>query len=157
MSESARHTTAHDAANRSHPQTGPLRDWLAAMRATAPEAKPSRFPHATPAPVASAFDQAEERVQSWAPRHASPAQPADRPERDEDIAEIVAENLMLKARLRLEADRRDELQILLAQEIREMRAHIDAEIADLDEMRAERDLWKDRCEALMQPLFSGQR
>ena len=34
-----------------------------------------------------------------------------------------------------------------------MRAHIDEEIANLEDLRAERDLWKARCEALMQPLF----
>ena len=62
-------------------------------------------------------------------------------------------NMMLKAKLRLESERRDELQLLLAQEIRELRAHIDEEMSRLDDLRDERDLWKARCEALMQPLF----
>jgi len=60
---------------------------------------------------------------------------------------------MLKAKLRLEAERRDELQILLAAELRELRAHITEEVGKMEDLRAERDLWRARCEALASPLF----
>lgn len=127
----------------------PLRDWLAAMRAVAPEGKTEE----PQAPELAAPEPVEERSQGWAPRLIVPAPKAEA--QDDEIAEIVAENLMLKAKLHLEAGRQDELQVLLSQEIREMRAHIDEEIANFEDMRAQRDLWKARCEALMQPLFQN--
>jgi chromosome segregation ATPase len=56
---------------------------------------------------------------------------------DADISELMAENLMLKAKLRLEHERQDELQAMLAEEIRTLRAHIQDEIGSLEELRAE--------------------
>lgn len=144
MSEPARHSSFAETSARPSTASGSLRDWLAAMRAMAPDAQPVERP---------ASERAEEKIQSWTPRVVAPALHGE--ERDDGVAEVVAENMMLKAKLRLEAERRDELQILLAQEIRELRAHINEEIANLEDLRAERDLWKARCEALMQPLFQG--
>lgn len=144
MSEPARQHPANESSLRPSNAPGPLRDWLAAMRAVAAESK---------SPEQSASEVPSER-QGWAPRLVGQPKAEQQDEQqDEDVAEIVAENLMLKAKLRLEAERRDELQILLAQEIRDMRAEIEREVADLEDLRAERDLWKSRCEALMQPLF----
>jgi hypothetical protein len=68
----------------------------------------------------------------------------------------MAENMMLKARLRVESERRDELQVILAQEIRELRAHIAEEVGKMEDLRTERDLWRARCEALAAPLFQVQ-
>ncbi len=150
MSDAARTFTSHETSGRPSVSSGPLRDWLAAMRATAPETR-QEAPRAAE-PAAPAAVPVEERAQGWSPRVISPAPKADAQE--DEVAEIVAENLMLKAKLRLEAERRDELQILLAQEIREMREHIRTEVENLEDLRADRDLWKARCEALMQPLFS---
>ncbi len=58
----------------------------------------------------------------------------------------------------MEAERRDEIQIILAAELRELRAHIAEEVGKMEDLRAERDLWRARCEALASPLFQiGQR
>ncbi len=93
---------------------------------------------------------------AWAPRLVTVAKAGD--EADDELAEIMAENMMLKAKLRLESERRDELQILLAAELRELRAHIAEEVGKMEDLRAERDLWRARCEALASPLFQiGQR
>ncbi len=55
---------------------------------------------------------------AWSPR-VVPAPEAPRAAtEDPDIAELMAENLMLKAKLRVEAGRQDELQAILAEEIR---------------------------------------
>ncbi|GEP01357.1 hypothetical protein [Methylobacterium haplocladii] len=150
MSEPARNTILHDTGLRPSSTSGPLRDWLAAMRATAPE---SRQPEAE-APQATAAPAADAKTVGWAPRLVVPDETPQA--QDDEVAELIAENMMLKAKLRLEADRRDELQLLLAQEVRELRSHIGEEIAKMEDLRGERDLWKARCEALMQPLFSGQ-
>lgn len=144
MSEPARHYPLHQSETRSPSASVPLRDWLAALRATAPEPRPAEQPAE---PVQSA--RSEPKPQGWAPRVVGTQKAAP----EEDVADIIAENMMLKAKLRLESERRDELQLLLAQEIRELRAHIDEEMSRLDDLRDERDLWKARCEALMQPLF----
>ncbi|GJE53862.1 hypothetical protein [Methylobacterium thuringiense] len=150
MSEPARNASFHDTVSRPSTQSGPLRDWLAAMRATAPEGRQAEAE--VPPPVApQAF---ESKTSGWAPRLVVPNEKTEA--QDDEVAELIAENMMLKAKLRLEADRRDELQLLLAQEVRELRAHIGDEIAKMEDLRGERDLWKARCEALMQPLFSGQ-
>lgn len=154
MSEPARNTSLHDTAGRPSTPTGPLRDWLAAMRATASESWPTDVQTPEPATVATSISGADSKGGGWAPRLVVSS---DKPEaHDDEIADLVAENMMLRAKLRLEADRRDELQLLLAQEIRELRAHITDEIAKFEDLRGERDLWKARCEALIQPLFSGQ-
>ncbi len=161
MSEPARQHPAPDSAPRSPGAPGPLRDWLAAMRAAAaeqrdaPQAAPSL---AKPQPPAREIGMAEsgfggEPVQSRAPRRVIPPAAKAEPEPDDEISELMAENMLLKARLRLEAERQDELQRILAQEIRELRQHVQDEIAKLDGLRAERDLWMARCEALATPLF----
>jgi len=129
---------------------GPLRDWLAAMRSVAAaDARPAEAP-----PPEPEIENVEIKAPSWAPRLVVPPRAEMQ---DDDLSEIMAENMMLKAKLRLEAERRDELQILLAQEIRELRGHIHEEMAKLDDLRAERDLWMARCEALAQPLFQPKR
>ncbi|SDN90914.1 hypothetical protein SAMN05216360_112164 [Methylobacterium phyllostachyos] len=110
------------------PAPGPLRDWLSAMKTHSPAEAPRRDPKAGHGAAETA----------WAPRVVAPAgpSPAAEPE-DADISELMAENLMLKAKLRLEAERQDELQAILAEEIRTLRAHIQDEIGSLDELRAE--------------------
>ncbi|GEP10847.1 hypothetical protein [Methylobacterium gnaphalii] len=150
MSEPARNASLHDTTSRPSTQPGPLRDWLAAMRATTPEGR-QQGPEA-PQPAAEASKQA-----GWAPRLVATVDAPQAQSQDDEVAELIAENMMLKAKLRLAADRQDEFQILLAQEIRELRGHVTEEIAKLEDLREERDLWKARCEALMQPLFNGTR
>ena len=58
---------------------------------------------------------------------------------DADISELMAENLMLKAKLQVEHDRQDALQSALAAQIRELREHIAQEMASLEELRAEQE------------------
>ncbi len=145
MSEPARQTVHNDVSNRSFGQPGPLRDWLATMRSQTTESK-------VEAPVQEAAPKVvEAQAKPASSRYVVP----QAAEQDDEVAEIVAENLMLKAKLRLEGERYDDLQTLLAQEVRELREHIRSEIESIDDMRAERDLWKARCEALMQPLFTA--
>ena len=142
MSEPARQTPSHDSALRTPGPAAPLRDWLATMLAA--EVRAPEPP--APEPVAP-----EPEVRAWAPRLVTAAKPSE--ETEDELSEIMAENMMLKARLRLESERRDELQIILAQEIRELRAHISEEVGKMEDLRAERDLWRARCEALAAPLF----
>lgn len=73
------------------------------------------------------------------PAQAQGAAPAARTEVDADISDLMAENLMLKAKLRVETDRYEDLQALLAQELRTLRAHVEDELRELDAVRAERD------------------
>ncbi len=150
MSEPARQHPATET-QRLSTTPGPLKDWLAAMRATAAESRATEAPGREAASESNGPDQTELRTPGWAPRLVP--QTGKQPEQDEDLSEIMAENMMLRAKLRLEVERRDELQILLAQEIRELRAHILEEVSKFEDLRGERDLWKARCEALMQPLF----
>lgn len=152
MSEPARQQNATDT-QRLSTTPGPLKDWLAAMRATAAEARSTETPVRETESVPAESTASEAKVQGWAPRLVT--QTSRQPEQDEDLSEVMAENMMLRAKLRLEAERRDELQILLAQEIRELRKHILDEISKFEDLRGERDLWKARCEALMQPLFQN--
>ncbi|GAB6842514.1 hypothetical protein HNR00_004969 [Methylorubrum rhodinum] len=169
MSEPARQTPSHDSAIRTPGTAAPLRDWLAAMRAAAGEtraaepasAEPALRPRvvepapAEPAPEARA-PSPDKIGTAWAPRLVTAAKAGE--ETDDELAEIMAENMMLKAKLRLEAERRDEIQIILAAELRELRAHIAEEVGKMEDLRAERDLWRARCEALASPLFQiGQR
>lgn len=153
MSEPARQAPSPEPGLRSPISSAPLRDWLATMRATVSEPQPVERREAEPAP---AEPEAEARGNGWSPRLVSAAAKSAEVA-DEDVAEIMAENMMLKARLRLEAERRDELQIILAQEIRELRAHIAEEVGKMEDLRTERDLWRARCEALAAPLFQGQQ
>lgn len=164
MSDPARNLPPYESGGR--PTPGPLRDWLAAMKAQAPAAQTeARQPRPEPRPAEAA----------WSPRVVQ--QPVEAPRANpeaEDVSELMAENLMLKAKLRLDADRSGELQTLLAQEIRELRNHVQFEMNALQEIRAERDhfraerdqvrderdalreerdLWRARSEALAQPLF----
>ncbi|MEH3117595.1 MAG: hypothetical protein PGN25_08330 [Methylorubrum populi] len=155
MSEPARQAPSPEPGLWAPAGTAPLRDWLAAMRAAVTEASAARA-EAEPAPNArDAEVRPEARGAGWAPRLVTAANPSETA--DEDVAEIMAENMMLKARLRLEAERRDELQIILAQEIRELRGHIAEEVGKMEDLRAERDLWRARCEALAAPLFQAQQ
>lgn len=157
MSEPARQYSSHESGR---PAPGPLRDWLAAMKAHTPAAaeKPA---------ARSEAPRAAEPQPSWAPRLVPPnasqternpaerplAEPARAPAEAEDVSELMAENLMLKAKLRVETDRYAQLQAMLAQEIRDLRAHVQEEMSALDSVREERDLWRARAEALAQPLF----
>ncbi|MCJ2089124.1 ATPase [Methylobacterium sp. E-005] len=125
MSEPARSLPSESG---SRPAPGPLRDWLSAMKTHSPAEAARREPKAGHGAAETA----------WSPRVVAPAGPSQAAEpEDADISELMAENLMLKAKLRLEADRQDELQAILAEEIRTLRAHIQDEIGSLDELRAE--------------------
>lgn len=162
MSEPARQTPSHDSAIRTPGTAAPLRDWLAAMRTAAgetraPEPAALAEPAMRPRIVEAAPEEpAPDARGGWAPRLVTAARAGE--EADDELSEIMAENMMLKAKLRLEAERRDELQILLAAELRELRAHIAEEVGKMEDLRAERDLWRARCEALASPLFqAGQR
>ena len=134
MSEPARSLSPTESG--SFPATGPLRDWLAAMKAHAPtethgDARPAE---AKPEPKRVRGGEA-----AWSPR-VVPAPEAPRAAtEDPDIAELMAENLMLKAKLRVEAGRQDELQAILAEEIRTLREHIRDEIGSLEDLRAEQE------------------
>ncbi|MBB2963869.1 hypothetical protein [Methylobacterium sp. R2-1] len=154
MSEPARQAPSPESGLRPSISTAPLRDWLATMRATVSETQPVELRQAEPA--APAEPEIEARGNGWSPRLVSAAAKSAEAA-DEDVAEIMAENMMLKARLRLESERRDELQIILAQEIRELRAHIAEEVGKMEDLRTERDLWRARCEALAAPLFQMQQ
>ena len=157
MSEAARHYPSPDALTRTAP--GPLRDWLAAMKAAT--GQPGEI-QAESAPEHHEKIPPQQSAPSWSPRVVAPpsAAPAaldgsqaGMPEADGDVADLMAENMMLKAKLSIEGNRYNELQAILAQELRDLRAHIDEEMLELNEIRAERDLWMARAEALAQPLF----
>ena len=155
MSEAARHYPSQEASSR--PAPGPLRDWLAAMKAATTQPGEAQ---AEPAPARDEKSSAQQAASSWSPRVVAPpitapagAYHAGAPEADGDVADLMAENMLLKAKLRIEGDRYNELQAILAQELRDLRAHIDDEMEELNEIRAERDLWMARAEALAQPLF----
>lgn len=134
MSEPARSHSPTESG--SFPATGPLRDWLTAMKAQAPaEARGDARPEET-LPEAKRPRGGEA---AWSPR-VVPAPEAPRAAaEDPDIAELMAENLMLKAKLRVEAERQDELQAILADEIRTLREHIRDEIGSLEDLRAEQE------------------
>jgi chromosome segregation ATPase len=120
MSEPARSFATYEDESQAAP--GPLRDWLSAMR---------HHSVAMPEPAEPLRDS----ELSWGPRlvEAAPAPQED----SSDISELMAENLMLKARLKVEADRQDALQSALADQIRELRAHIAEEMRSLEELQAE--------------------
>ncbi|AWB24541.1 hypothetical protein DA075_29880 [Methylobacterium currus] len=154
MSEPALKTQTTAAARQ---PSGPLQDWLATLSridaADQARAAPRRPAEAPPA---------------WEPRIVAPggATPAPAPEaapppaagaEPDDLAALMAENMMLKARLRQEHGRYDELQALLAEELRSLRAHVQHEVDKAEELRVERDLWMARAEALAQPLFQPRR
>ncbi|MDP4001980.1 ATPase [Methylobacterium sp. NEAU K] len=142
MSEPARTLPPHEAGSRSAP--GPLRDWLAAMKTQSPaepraddrpdEVRPDNRPEARQDP--KTVRGAEP---AWSPRLVSQAEAPRSASDDADVSELMAENLMLKAKLRLEAGRHEELQAILAQEIRVLREHIREEIGSLEDLRTEQE------------------
>ncbi|MFH6785859.1 MULTISPECIES: hypothetical protein [Methylobacterium] len=138
--------------------SGPLQDWLATL---------SRIDAAD---QARAAPRRTEPQAAWEPRIVAPAETQPQPQmqaqpeaplapraEDDDLAALMAENMMLKARLRQEHGRYDELQALLAEELRALRSHVQQEVDKAEELRAERDLWMARAEALAQPLFQPRR
>jgi len=166
MSEPARAFPAYEDDNQAAPT--PLRDWLSALQRYETDANgPLQAPAADNSP--------------GGPRLTQPTAPEQA--EDADISELMAENLMLKAKLQVEHDRQDALQSALAAQIRELREHIAQEMASLEELRAEqeavqaeyaafhaerdaltaerdgfredRDLWRARAEALAKPLFQS--
>lgn len=141
MSEPARQYPPSDAGPR--PASGPLRDWLAAMKAHASEgaAEPIR----QPARIEAARAEPVRAEPGWSPRiveaHAPRAE-------DQDLADLMAENLMLKAKLDLETERQDALKTKLAEEIRALRSHVQEEVSLLESFRSERDRILAECEGL---------
>jgi chromosome segregation ATPase len=120
MSEPARSFATYEDESPAAP--GPLRDWLSAMRHQ-PTAAPD---------FARTLQESES---GWGPRL---VEAAPEPQEDtSDISELMAENLMLKARLKVEADRQDALQTALADQIRDLREHIAEEMRSLEELQAE--------------------
>lgn len=121
MSEPARSFASYEDESPAAP--GPLRDWLSAMRhqpaAVAPEAANPQYEGGMP----------------WMPRLVEDAPAAQ--DDGADISELMAENLMLKAKLKVEHDRQDALQAALAEQIRELREHIAEEMRSLEELQAE--------------------
>lgn len=101
----------------------PLRDWLAAMR---------RYENDSSEPKAGEGPTGPNRR----PPSIQPEQPEEVAEAA-DISELMAENLMLKAKLRVEHDRQDALQSALAEQIRELREHIALEMDSLEGFRTE--------------------
>ncbi|GJD50843.1 hypothetical protein OPKNFCMD_3591 [Methylobacterium crusticola] len=150
MSDPAYQMQSNAAASRQ--PSGPLRDWLATLSRidTAETGRPAARPAEARRPP--------EAQAAWEPRvvpatpEAAPEPPPEQSE-DDDVAALMAENMMLKARLRLEAERYDEVQTLLAEELRALRSHVQGEMEKAEDLRAERDLWMARAEALAQPLF----
>lgn len=128
MSEAARHVPPSE----SRSASGSLRDWLAAMRAQTQGATPGSFDMPPEPPRATRPEP------SWSPRLVEPA-PAPRAAEDPEVADLMAENLMLQAKLRLEGERQEALQDLLAQEIRSLRGHVQQEMDALQAFRAERE------------------
>lgn len=133
MSEPARSLPPFEADTFAAP--GPLRDWLAAMKrhdlATLEEipakAEPTRAEPAK-APPASEVP--------WGPRLVQDEAAAPQDEAA-DVSELMAENMMLKAKLKVEHSRQEALQGALAEQIRELRQHIAEEMGSLEEFRAE--------------------
>ena len=126
MSEPARHVPPSD----SRSASGSLRDWLATMRTQTQGAAPSPEAQAEPRPARS--------EPSWSPRVVEPA-PAPRAPEDPDLADLMAENLMLKAKLKLEDERMEALQDILSQEVRSLRGHVQQEMDALQAFRVERE------------------
>lgn len=129
MSEPARSIPPHEPDIRAAP--GPLRDWLAAMKAHPPAAP------AEPWQESRAASRAADAA--WGPRLVQAVEAPQADGADDDVAQLMAENLMLKAKLRLEDERQDELQELLATQIRELRAHIEEEMGSLEDLRADQE------------------
>ncbi|CAM2990686.1 ATPase [Methylobacterium mesophilicum] len=135
MSEPARTLPPHETGSRIAP--GPLRDWLATMKTHNPaEPRGDDRPLYEAAPEAKAPRGAEA---AWSPRLVAQPEASGAAPEDADVSELMAENMMLKAKLKLEADRQTELQAILAEEIRALREHIREEIGSIEDLRAEQE------------------
>ena len=143
MSEPARSTPPIEAGSR--PAPGPLRDWLAAMKTHSQAELRGEARSGEGRPEAKSARAAEA---AWSPRIVDTAERPLEAGEESDLAELMAENLMLKAKLRLEADRQDELQAVLAEEIRALREHIREEIGSLEDLRTEQEDVRAEREAL---------
>ena len=138
MSEPARFLPPHEPDVRAAP--GPLRDWLAAMKAHAPAASAQPAPQDPPQDARAEPRQAARATDAaWGPRLVQVVEAPRADAVDEDVAQLMAENLILKAKLRLEDARRDELQAMLADQIRELREHIEQEVGSLEDLRADQE------------------
>ncbi|MDO9425582.1 MAG: hypothetical protein Q7T93_01995 [Methylobacterium sp.] len=150
MSEPARQYPPNDQPGR--PQPGPLRDWLAAMKA----ATAAHAAQDSAARSDTSYDLPESRAEmppaetrgetpAWTPRVVAPLgapTPSPMIDAEGDLSDLMAENLMLKAKLRVETDRYDSLQAILADELRGLRGHLESEMRVLDDVCAERDQLK---------------
>lgn len=136
MSEPARQYPPTDTGPR--PASGPLRDWLAAMKAHAPAS-------ASEGPAEPTRSEPARAEPSWSPRIVEARTPRTE---DPDLAELMAENLMLKAKLDLETERQDALKAKLAEEIRALRSHVQEEVGLLESFRAERERILAECDGL---------
>ncbi|KST57937.1 ATPase [Methylobacterium sp. GXS13] len=138
MSEPARTLPPHETGSRIAP--GPLRDWLATMKTHSPaELRGHDRPEEALQETKAETKAPRGAETAWSPRLvAQPEGPLSAAE-DADVSELMAENLMLKAKLRLEAERQDELQAILAEEIRTLREHIREEIGSIEDLRAEQE------------------
>jgi len=140
MSEPARQLPPADQTAR--PQPGPLRDWLAAMKAVSGTQVLQGAAANPQAAAEMSGPQAE--APAWTPRVIEPGAAKGMPLADSetDLSELMAENLMLKAKLKVEFERYDSLQAILADELRSLRGHVESEMLALDEVCAERDQLK---------------
>jgi hypothetical protein len=136
MSEPARQYAQPDQASR--PQPGPLRDWLAAMRAATTSSSEERATESAAPAEPVAEPRASESGNAWTPRVVAP-KVSVAGAAEADVSDLMAENIMLKAKLKVEHDRYDALQAVIARELRNLRAHVEEDMRDLDEMRIERD------------------
>lgn len=127
--------------------TGPLRDWLSTVsrREARAEETSRRGPEGA---------QDDERRVVEMPR-LRPAPREARPEADEagDVEALMAENMVLRAKLQTEGERYEAVQEILADELRSLRALVREEAERAEDLRAERDIWMARAEALAQPIF----
>ena len=135
MSEAARHPAPYETPTR--PQPGPLRDWLAAMKAATHPAGAEPQAAVAPAPPVDE-PRAAEPAKAWTPRVVTPA-PTPAEASEGDLSDLMAENIMLKAKLKVENERYDALQGVIARELRNLRAHVEAEMQEFEEVRRERD------------------
>lgn len=137
MSDPARSLSPHESDVRAAP--GPLRDWLAAIRAHVPAAPAEAQADVRQEPAYEVRPAARAPEAPWGPRLVQAVEAPRTEAADDDVAELMAENLMLKAKLRLEDERQDELQTLLAAQIRELREHIETEMGSLDDLRTDQE------------------
>lgn len=138
MSEPARTHPPHEAGSRTAP--GPLRDWLATMKTHSPaDLRGDDRADEVRQDGKSDLKAPRGAEAAWSPRLVSPPEGSRAVPEDADVSELMAENLMLKAKLRLEADRQEELQAILADEIRALREHIREEIGSIEDLRAEQE------------------